>query len=487
MKPLIKLFLIAVVIFSPAAIRTVQAQEDVSFQVFYDELGDHGSWIETDEYGYCWQPEVEDPEWRPYSEGYWVDTEDGWTWMSDEPWGWATYHYGRWVNLDEAGWVWVPGYEWAPAWVSWRYGDEYCGWAPLPPESFADVEYSSGGGLSIGLFFIGNDCDRRYRIGSGCYNFIRIRYLGERNYRQHYLRHRDNDRWVGRTRNVTNIGVDKGREGRRRVFARGPSLQQVNALSQTPVPHRRLVRSTQGGKHSARVEGDAVKVYAPRFNPETKKVRPPRIARKFEKTQVNRGNDLNRPLKARRDFGPAGSSAEKSQPAVGAPGITKESEKASTPRTPSKRSFKRSVEPTQEPGASSGPDSPASVSAKKETVAPSVSDSSEVKKQERPRRYRPRLKESTSEPAPPSSGSKLAPASSSGSESSSAQKTKPRTQYQRPRPERFQGNGNSSQNQKYQKPQQNTPSQNAAQPQQQEKSSNHNWQDGRSGGKRNWH
>jgi hypothetical protein len=27
----------------------------------------------------------------------------------------------------------VPGIEWAPAWVSWRVGGGYCGWAPLAP------------------------------------------------------------------------------------------------------------------------------------------------------------------------------------------------------------------------------------------------------------------------------------------------------------------------------------------------------------------
>ena len=44
-------------------------------------------------------------------------------------------------NLAGTGWVWVPGYTWAPAWVSWRYGDGYAGWAPLPPDSFAGIDY----------------------------------------------------------------------------------------------------------------------------------------------------------------------------------------------------------------------------------------------------------------------------------------------------------------------------------------------------------
>jgi hypothetical protein len=34
---------------------------------------------------------------------------------------------------DYYGWIWIPDYEWAPAWVEWRYDDAYIGWAPLPP------------------------------------------------------------------------------------------------------------------------------------------------------------------------------------------------------------------------------------------------------------------------------------------------------------------------------------------------------------------
>jgi uncharacterized protein DUF6600 len=57
--------------------------------------------------------------------------------VSDEgeaDWGWAAYHYGRWVRDDDEGWVWIPGKEWAPAWVSWRRGGHRVGWAPQPPD-----------------------------------------------------------------------------------------------------------------------------------------------------------------------------------------------------------------------------------------------------------------------------------------------------------------------------------------------------------------
>jgi len=57
---------------------------------------------------------------------------------SNYPWGWAPFHYGNWVYAD-AGWCWVPGRVWAPAWVDWRYGNGYVGWYPLPPVGYAGV------------------------------------------------------------------------------------------------------------------------------------------------------------------------------------------------------------------------------------------------------------------------------------------------------------------------------------------------------------
>ena len=127
-----------------------------SYSTFYTRLESDGDWIETSNYGYVWQPRLahESRTWRPYSNGRWVYTDAGWTWISEEPFGWATYHYGRWTRLRNVGWVWVPGNEWAPAWVSWRKSDDYVGWAPLPPE--ARFERASG---------IHNWADNYYDIG----------------------------------------------------------------------------------------------------------------------------------------------------------------------------------------------------------------------------------------------------------------------------------------------------------------------------------
>lgn len=103
----------------------------VSFQQFYDELSPYGNWIETPNDGYAWVPDVEEG-FRPYyTNGNWVATDQGNTWVSGYPWGWAPFHYGNWGYTDPYGWAWKPGYDWAPAHVSWRQGNGFYGWAPL--------------------------------------------------------------------------------------------------------------------------------------------------------------------------------------------------------------------------------------------------------------------------------------------------------------------------------------------------------------------
>lgn len=104
----------------------------VSIQTFYNELAPYGQWVPS-QYGDVWIPNA-GPTFQPYaSDGHWIITEFGNTWVSDYPWGWAPFHYGRWYFDNQYGWAWIPGSEWGPAWVSWRSGGGYYGWAPLGP------------------------------------------------------------------------------------------------------------------------------------------------------------------------------------------------------------------------------------------------------------------------------------------------------------------------------------------------------------------
>lgn len=108
--------------------------EDVSLETFYEELSPYGVWIEDPQYGRVWRPDVDQDEFRPYyTNGHWEMTKYGNTWVSDYDWGWAPFHYGRWHHSSRRGWVWVPDIHWGPAWVSWRSGGGYYGWAPLGP------------------------------------------------------------------------------------------------------------------------------------------------------------------------------------------------------------------------------------------------------------------------------------------------------------------------------------------------------------------
>ncbi|HTP24308.1 MAG TPA: DUF6600 domain-containing protein [Anaeromyxobacteraceae bacterium] len=103
-----------------------------TFETFREALAPHGEWLNDPDYGQVWRPTHIQPGWRPYYYGRWEWTDEGWLWVSDEPFGWASYHYGRWA-YGSSGWIWVPGYQWAPAWVTWRYSPHYIGWAPLAP------------------------------------------------------------------------------------------------------------------------------------------------------------------------------------------------------------------------------------------------------------------------------------------------------------------------------------------------------------------
>ncbi|MBI3139201.1 MAG: hypothetical protein HYZ15_11490 [Sphingobacteriales bacterium] len=118
---------------------------EVSYQDFYDQLSPYGRWVDNPDYGYVWIPDA-GPDFRPYStEGHWVWTEDAeWMWVSDYDWGWAPFHYGRWDQDPYYGWFWVPGYDWSPAWVAWRDGGDYYGWAPIRPGINININFNMG-------------------------------------------------------------------------------------------------------------------------------------------------------------------------------------------------------------------------------------------------------------------------------------------------------------------------------------------------------
>jgi hypothetical protein len=104
--------------------------------LFYEELSQYGNWVDYQDYGPVWYPTKVEEGWRPYVNGRFTPSEQGWVFETDEPFGWAVYHYGNWMPSEEYGWLWVPGRTWYPNTVAWRSSDDYIGWACIPPPKY---------------------------------------------------------------------------------------------------------------------------------------------------------------------------------------------------------------------------------------------------------------------------------------------------------------------------------------------------------------
>src|SRR5438067_332692 len=112
MKAFRPLFLLLALIFVLVAPSRSRADDELSFDFFYETLAPYGEWIEVAGYGPCWRPSNVPEDWAPYTDGYWSYTDAGWTWVSYEEFGAIVYHYGRWAHLENEGWCWVPDVDW---------------------------------------------------------------------------------------------------------------------------------------------------------------------------------------------------------------------------------------------------------------------------------------------------------------------------------------------------------------------------------------
>lgn len=197
------------------SINTTNAQASVSLQVFYDELQPYGTWMDYGNYGYVWVPRV-DRGFTPYAtNGYWINTEYGNTWVSDYSWGWAPFHYGRWLYDDLYGWMWVPDTQWGPAWVAWRSGGGYYGWAPLMPGFGVNVAFSYYNG-----------------IPNHYWNFVPCRYITYRSVYNHCVPRPRVVNIINHTTIITHNYTDH----RDRHYFTGPSRSEIERVNHERVP-----------------------------------------------------------------------------------------------------------------------------------------------------------------------------------------------------------------------------------------------------------
>ncbi len=212
-------------------------ESNVNMNVFVDALSPYGRWMYYPQYGQVWI--ANESNFIPYStNGNWVYTNYGWTWASNYSWGWGPFHYGRWAYDPFYGWMWVPGYKWAPAWVGWRTGGDYFGWAPLAP------------GININIGY-GN------YIPASSWIFLPKRYMATPNWYNYRVNNSRNTTIINNTTVINNTNIYKNTK-----YVVGPKPIDVErATGQRIVPKKIVSESTPS--KGAVVNNKTVSLYRP--------------------------------------------------------------------------------------------------------------------------------------------------------------------------------------------------------------------------------
>jgi hypothetical protein len=286
MKTTIKFFILFGVLntFSWISPQKASAQVSVDFQVFYDDLSPYGNWINNDDYGYVWVPDVRSG-FSPYNtDGHWVYTDAGWTWFSDYSWGWAPFHYGRWFYDRYNGWLWVPDTEWGPGWVTWRRSNDYYGWAPIGPGVSFEMAYGNG-----------------YNLPYNQWTFVNNRDFGRTNINNYYINNSNNITIINNTTIINNPRVDNNRHTR---YNAGPDRNEAERHAGKTFAPVALRESNQPGQHLSNGE---LQLYRPRVEKSSNAIRKPAPAKvanledvKSSRQRNNNGQPQNE-IKANRE------------------------------------------------------------------------------------------------------------------------------------------------------------------------------------------
>ena len=269
MKSLLRITSIALflVIASGIVPQRLSAQgASISFQVFYDDLSPYGSWVNNAEYGYVWYPDA-GSDFTPYgSNGYWVYTEVGWTWVSYYPWGWAPFHYGRWYYDPMYGNMWVPGNEWGPGWVTWRQSEGYYGWAPIGPGISLEMAYS-----------------RNYNVRNDQWRFVKNGDFGREHINNYYVDRSTNVTIINTTTVINNSNLEGGRSVGYNTGPRKADVERRVGKTFAPIVIK------DNAKHGEAIERGELKMYRPQ-------VQKSNVAAKEAPKKVAELRDLKSPV-----------------------------------------------------------------------------------------------------------------------------------------------------------------------------------------------
>ena len=199
--------------------------------------------------------------------------------MSNYTWGWAPFHYGRWIRDSYHGWVWIPGYEWGPAWVQWRYSNDYIGWAPLPP------------GVRFEMH-IGYD-NRDYGVHYSYWSYINCRDFNSHNYQ--FISGNRIEQIHRQTRNITNIGMSG-----RNVYNYGPSVTDIERATRSRITQYSIVDDNRTtSRNNQRIENNNVYIYRPTIERPVTSTRDNNQPNRSEQTsrgQIEQGRQTNQTI-----------------------------------------------------------------------------------------------------------------------------------------------------------------------------------------------
>jgi hypothetical protein len=187
---------------------------------------------------------IYNPGWQPYCDhGHWVYTDCGWYWFSDYSWGWAPFHYGRWFQHSRWGWCWTPDTVWGPSWVTWRYSNDYCGWAPLPPRAV----YREG----VGFFYNGLAVSVGFDFGLSwnCFAFVPIGHFCDPHPRRYCVAPAQITQVYNHTTVINNFNGHG-----RNLANRGIDPEHITAVTHTPIRPVAIRDTTAPSGHGPRAD-----------------------------------------------------------------------------------------------------------------------------------------------------------------------------------------------------------------------------------------
>lgn len=272
MKKLIVLMIILIMI-SVTSSEAKPRPGSFSIGMFYSSLSPYGEWIEIDAGLIVWRPNSVHAYWRPYSIGRWTWTKYGWYWDSFEPFGWATYHYGRWYYDDYYGWIWIPDNIWGPAWVEWRYDDVYIGWAPLPP--YAQFR------IGFGIYFSIN-----WNSPYSYWNFVTYKHFHSHRLHYYLIDPSRNYRIFSKTKYRNNYYSDRDR-----IINGGIDREYIERRSGYRIAERNIEEVSDFQKYNRSRKSIVERVYA--YRPSDREIENTRDNRNIEVKRADRRSSLD--------------------------------------------------------------------------------------------------------------------------------------------------------------------------------------------------